>query len=130
MLWWYLSPSPNFYSDWLWPYCGAMLNFNRSTSNPEWGKCQWAVFEKTSLESQISEWPLASVYTGLTKLLKIYWFFMIFIIFFSCFIQAFSNCLLSLVLVFSCFIQIFHVLLKFLCLIKKCIQLWIRAFDC
>ena len=26
MLRWYLSPSPNFYSDWVWPYCVEAFN--------------------------------------------------------------------------------------------------------
>ena len=53
----------------------SSMFLNRTTSNPEWGKCRWAVFEKTSLKSQISEWPLASVYVSFTKLLQIYWSF-------------------------------------------------------
>ena len=28
MLKWYLSPSPNFFSDWLWPYCGIAKSNN------------------------------------------------------------------------------------------------------
>ena len=36
MLWWYLSPTRHFYSDWLWPYCelgGAVPNSVISTKN-------------------------------------------------------------------------------------------------
>ena len=29
MLRWYLSPSPTFFSDWLWPYCGQQTRFQR-----------------------------------------------------------------------------------------------------
>ena len=28
MLRWYLSPSPNFFSDWLWPYCDVAHSKN------------------------------------------------------------------------------------------------------
>ena len=36
MLRWYLSPSPNFFSDWLWPYCdrGAIIFINSNQTIP------------------------------------------------------------------------------------------------
>ena len=34
MLRWYLSPIPNFFSDWLWPYCAAFEEGTNVRSEP------------------------------------------------------------------------------------------------
>ena len=46
MLWWYLSRSPHFYSDWLWPYCVSKIVAHHNKLLTQW-RCMYikTVFE-------------------------------------------------------------------------------------
>jgi hypothetical protein len=61
MLRWYLSPSPHFFSDWLWPYCGfwqtlklVEIRFNEKSLEIDFAqKCKLTSFWLELLSSNV-----------------------------------------------------------------------------